>query len=130
MKIILDDFLEDASRIKNIIERAVKLYYLTGLRNRLIFNKDNPKPKCVALRNHIRILPNGDVPVCLYNPAVVGNILNDSFSGVWTGGKIKELRSWVNNCKGCWAECEVIPSAVFSLGMAKYLLGFFRKAVR
>lgn len=117
LQTILEDLLAETNKINNFIEKLVKKYYLTGLYNRLVFNKKHPKPKCVALRNHIRILPNGDIPVCLYNSRVAGNLLEDDFSSVWDGPEIKRLRNWVDRCQGCWAECETIPNAVFSGGL-------------
>ncbi len=111
---MLRDFLEETARIKNLTERIVKRYYLNGLSARLLEGKDRPRPPCVALRNHIRLLPNGDIPVCLYNAKIMGNLQRQDLNEVWEGQNVRKMRGWVKACSGCWAECEVIPSAVFS----------------
>jgi MoaA/NifB/PqqE/SkfB family radical SAM enzyme len=95
--------------------RLGKRYYLAGLRARLRGDRNpRPRPKCVALRSHLRLLPNGDVPVCQFNTEVVGNLLTQSFEEVWLGSPAKSSRAWVDACSGCWAECEVVPNAVYS----------------
>ncbi len=71
-------------------------------------------PKCVALRSHLRLLPDGSVPVCQFNTVVVGNLLEQDIDSVWSGERTKRQRQWVDSCKGCWAECEVIPNAIYS----------------
>lgn len=111
--IILKDLMAGTNKIDNLYERIVKKYYLKGLYNRLILGRYRPKPKCVALRNHVRLLPNADIPVCLYNPQIAGNLLKQPFKDIWNSIKIKELRKQIIDCKRCWAACEVIPSAVF-----------------
>ncbi|RKY63522.1 MAG: hypothetical protein DRQ02_12515, partial [Candidatus Latescibacterota bacterium] len=58
LKIILKDLIDSTRNIDNLIEKIVKRYYLIGLYNRLILKRSFPSPQCVALRNHIRILPN------------------------------------------------------------------------
>jgi MoaA/NifB/PqqE/SkfB family radical SAM enzyme len=109
----LKDLLAYTRKIDNWIERCVKRYYLKGLYNRLVLGRNRPNPRCVALVNHIRVLPNGDIPVCLYNGEIVGNLLRDDFRVLWNSQKAAELRRWARACPGCWAECEVIPNAVF-----------------
>lgn len=95
--------------------RIGKRYYLTGLHDRLR-NVENPKPKpkCVALRSHLRLLPDGSVPVCQFNTETVGNLVSQSFEQVWTGFAARGQRTWVDACPGCWAECEVVPNALYS----------------
>jgi MoaA/NifB/PqqE/SkfB family radical SAM enzyme len=95
-------------------ERAAKRYYLDGIRNRLISHLAQPNPVCVALRAHLRIFPNGDVPVCQFNSKRVGSLREQSFDEVWFGSPARDARAWVRACPGCWAECEVLPSAVYS----------------
>jgi MoaA/NifB/PqqE/SkfB family radical SAM enzyme len=68
----------------------------------------------VALRSHLRLLPDGRVPVCQFNTETVGNVLHQSFEEVWHGMNARSSRQWVDACPGCWAECEVLPSALFS----------------
>ncbi len=99
----------------NPLLRWGKRYYLRGLRARLAGEKDpRPRPPCVALRSHIRLLPDGSVPVCQFNTEIVGNLLRDSFEAVWHGVAARESRRWVDACPGCWAECEVMPNAIYS----------------
>lgn len=73
-----------------------------------------PSPPCVALRSHIRLLPDGGVPVCQFNTERVGNLLTHSFEEVWHGAASRQSRAWVDACPGCWAECEVMPNAIYS----------------
>ena len=73
-----------------------------------------PNPRCVALRSHIRLLPDGGVPVCQFNTERVGNLLRQSFEDVWHNGDATASRAWVDKCPGCWAECEVMPNAIYS----------------
>ncbi|MBW7906000.1 MAG: radical SAM protein [Phycisphaerae bacterium] len=92
-----------------------KRYYLRGLRARLRGESPaRPNPRCVALRSHIRILPDGGVPVCQFNTERVGNLLHQSFEDVWHNGAATASRAWVDKCPGCWAECEVMPNAIYS----------------
>jgi MoaA/NifB/PqqE/SkfB family radical SAM enzyme len=96
------------------VERAVKRYYLDGIRNRLAGRAAVPNPPCVALQAHLRIFPNGDVPVCQFNSRRLGNLREQSFAELWSAAPANEARTWVRACPGCWAECEVLPSAVYS----------------
>jgi MoaA/NifB/PqqE/SkfB family radical SAM enzyme len=109
-------------------ERIAKQYYLEGIRNRLLHDIGSPNPPCVALSSHLRLFPNGDVPICQMNTETVGNLNKDSFEAVWFGTEALEKREWVRGCPGCWAECEVVPSAVFSADLL--LPKAFRKAIR
>jgi MoaA/NifB/PqqE/SkfB family radical SAM enzyme len=92
-----------------------KRYYLRGLYERLRgADHPRPKPRCVAVRSHIRLLPDGSVPVCQFNSQTVGNLLRQSFDDVWSGDPASQAREWVDQCVGCWAECEVMPSAIYT----------------
>lgn len=55
-----------------------KRYYWRGVRSRLVGGstalQPEPRPSCVALNSHLRLLPNGDVPVCQFNVGKVGNL--------------------------------------------------------
>jgi MoaA/NifB/PqqE/SkfB family radical SAM enzyme len=96
-------------------ERIGKRYYLRGLLARL--KRDaapSPHPQCVALRSHLRLLPDGRVPVCQFNTETVGNLHTETFAEVWGSPRAGAARSWVDACPGCWAECEVIPSAIYT----------------
>ncbi len=72
------------------------------------------RPRCVALRSHIRVLPDGSVPVCQFNTQRVGDLVAHSLAELWHGAAARSARRWVDRCPGCWAECEVIPSALYS----------------
>jgi MoaA/NifB/PqqE/SkfB family radical SAM enzyme len=111
----VDRELAALPEIHDVKTRLAKRYYLRGLRQRL--DPAAPEatgPRCVALRSHIRLLPDGGVPVCQFNTERVGNLLTQSFDEVWHGGAAKESRAWVDACRGCWAECEVLPSAIYT----------------
>ena len=106
------DFKE--TLVKILFERFVQQGYK---------RKKKPKPPCLALKSHLRILPNGDVPVCLYNSTIVGNLNEKSLKEVWFGinDDMEASRRWVKNCKGCWAGCETIVSAIYSGDIVKGL---------
>lgn len=111
----VDEELARAGQFGSTMLRWGKRYYLRGLRARLRGDaRARPNPKCVALRSHLRILPDGGVPVCQFNTERVGNLLHQSFDEVWHGGEAKSSRRWVDGCPGCWAECEVMPNAIYS----------------
>jgi hypothetical protein len=44
----------------------------------------------------------------------VGNLATQSFDEVWGGEAATESRQWVDDCPGCWAECELMPNAIYS----------------
>jgi MoaA/NifB/PqqE/SkfB family radical SAM enzyme len=100
--------------------RWVKQYYLNGIRQRLLPDTATggwTNPACVALHAHLRIFPNGDVPTCQFNSKTIGNLRRESFRDVWSSLRAQEQRDWVRGCPGCWAECEVVPSALYTLDM-------------
>lgn len=104
--------------------RLAKSYYLKGIKERLFSDPDSTtfsNPTCVALNSHLRIFPNGDVPTCQFNSKIVGNLRETSFSEVWQSESVQSQREWVGKCPGCWAECEVLPSALYSLDLIKPL---------
>jgi len=105
---------QNANEINDFAEAIIKRYHLRGLRNRLLLGKAKPRPKCVALGSHLRILPNGDVPICLYDSTVVGNLTKMKFKELWFGREMEEYRERVARCPGCWAGCEVTPNAIYS----------------
>jgi MoaA/NifB/PqqE/SkfB family radical SAM enzyme len=107
--------LADLRTIRDLPTRVAKRYYLRGLLARLRRDlRPRPHPPCVALRSHLRLLPDGRVPVCQFNTETVGNLLHQSFEEVWRGTPAQSSRQWVDACPGCWAECEIMPSALFS----------------
>jgi len=108
-------------------ERIAKRYYLDGIRGRLMRGEGKPNPPCVALGAHMRLFPNGDVPTCQFNTKRVGNLRRQSFAELWSAAPAAEQRAWVRRCAGCWAECEVLPSALYS---GDLLRGLRRARVR
>jgi MoaA/NifB/PqqE/SkfB family radical SAM enzyme len=107
--------LAAAKRLRDRATRIGKRYYLEGLRARLAGDAEpRPKPRCVALRSHIRVLPDGRVPVCQFNTETVGSLLEQSLEELWASEATRVSRGWVDRCPGCWAECEVVPNAVYT----------------
>lgn len=102
--------------------RIAKRYYLDGIANRLLKGEGTPNPRCAALGGHMRIHPNGDIPVCQFNGRIAGNILRDGFEAVWGDPGTRAHREWVARCAGCWAECEVLPSAVLGGDIAGHAM--------
>jgi MoaA/NifB/PqqE/SkfB family radical SAM enzyme len=95
-------------------DRVAKRYYLDGIRSRLLAGEATPRPRCVALGAHLRLYPNGDVPTCQFNSRRVGNLAREPFAEVWGRESTEKQRAWVRDCPGCWAECEVLPNALYS----------------
>jgi MoaA/NifB/PqqE/SkfB family radical SAM enzyme len=106
--------MEDYIEVDDFYERVLQKYYLNGLKNRLLFGKSEPKPNCVAMRTHLRILPNGDIPICVYDTSVVGNLTKEKLADIWFGEKIKRFRRMVDDCKGCWIPCEIVPNSIYT----------------
>ncbi|MBM3968215.1 MAG: hypothetical protein FJ308_24620, partial [Planctomycetes bacterium] len=102
--------------------RAAKRYYLEGIRQRLLPSDTGSgwnNPACVALRAHLRIFPNGDVPTCQFNTKTIGNLRETPFKDLWESLRAETQCEWVRNCPGCWAECEVLPSAIYTLDLVR-----------
>ncbi len=118
LKELLDSVEQDL-KFLSFGERMAKRYYLQGIRNRLLKKQGTPNPKCVALNAHLRIFPNGDVPTCQFNSKTIGNLREQPFQEIWSSLAAKEQRTWVKKCPGCWAECEVLPSAIYTLDLLK-----------
>lgn len=95
-------------------ERVAKGYYTRGARRRLLDGKADPSPPCAALGAHLRLYPDGTVPTCHLNSTRVGDLRRQTFSDLWSGVRCEKQRRWVRACPGCWAECEVLPSALYS----------------
>jgi MoaA/NifB/PqqE/SkfB family radical SAM enzyme len=107
--------LASARRMRDPATRLGKRYYLAGLRARLAREPHpRPRPRCVALRSHVRILPDGRVPVCQFNTETIGSLLDQSFDELWGSSEACASRGWVDRCPGCWAECEVVPNAIYT----------------
>jgi hypothetical protein len=114
--------MKQLQKVRDPILRIGKRYYLRGLLARLRQQPHpQPKPRCVALRSHLRLLPDGSVPVCQFNTEKMGNLVTQSFDEVWHGQPARDSRQWVDDCPGCWAECEVMPSALFSGDLFRHL---------
>ncbi|HEX8950205.1 MAG TPA: SPASM domain-containing protein [Polyangia bacterium] len=118
----VDDERRALAAIADRGTRLAKRYYLDGLRARLGDGEPPPGPRCVALRSHVRLLPDGGVPVCQFNSERVGNLAEQSWDEVWHGAVAAEARRWVDACKGCWAECEVLPSAIYTGDLLRALM--------
>lgn len=58
-------FIETHNTLNNLEERLVDRYFSRGFHNRIVKGKISPQPPCAALSSHIRVLPNGDVPISL-----------------------------------------------------------------
>jgi MoaA/NifB/PqqE/SkfB family radical SAM enzyme len=117
----LFEVVQEDIRCHPPITRLAKRYYINGIRNRLLHQIAHPNPKCVALSSHLRLLPDGSLPTCQFNTTVVGNLRYQKFDDIWYGRPIKRQRQWVNHCQGCWAECEILPNALYSGDIAGYI---------
>jgi len=102
-----------------LLERIAKRYYWRGIGERLLHGRGNPNPPCVALNSHLRLYPDGRVPTCQFNSHTVGSLREQSFRELWYGDSAQAQRQWVKRCAGCWAECEVLPNAVYSGDLLK-----------
>jgi cyclic pyranopterin phosphate synthase len=102
--------------------RLAKSYYRKGLAERL-HSVAATAPPCAALGRHLRLSPDGSVPVCQFNPARVGDLSRQDLREMSSTAAFREARDWVEKCPGCWAECEVLPSAIYSGDLLRYALG-------
>jgi MoaA/NifB/PqqE/SkfB family radical SAM enzyme len=116
--------VDEEARRQTFPVRLSKRYYWSGIRNRLLASESEPNPKCVALGSHMRIFPDGKIPTCQFNTTAVGDLRQASFPAIWLGRKARLQRDWVERCPGCWAECEVIPNAVYSGDLLRKALSF------
>jgi MoaA/NifB/PqqE/SkfB family radical SAM enzyme len=107
--------LERTGSLSSGIRRFGKRYYLRGLLERLRnLTPPTRRPRCVALRSHVRLLPDGRMPVCQFNTEIVGDLTKQTYADIVRDPKTRASRAWVDACAGCWAECEVMPSAIYS----------------
>lgn len=102
------------TRSYNFREGLVKRFFNEGLRNRLLYGKKVPSTRCVALTSHIRILPNGELPICIHSGTRVGDLRRQDFRELWFGPEIERYRRMVRECPGCWIPCEVAPNAIYT----------------
>ncbi len=114
--------MQSGVRMESFNEKLSKRYYLKGMRNRMIVGRASPNPPCVELSSHIRLLPNGDIPICLIHNTIVGNAIRDDFRTLWHSPEIGRHRKTVKDCEGCWAGCESIPSAIYTGDIVRGLL--------
>lgn len=103
-------------------ERVAKRYYLRGIFNRLLLGRGEPNPPCAALNTHLRVLPDGTVPTCQFNGRKIGDLRKQPLDELWRDDLAAEQREWVRRCPGCWAECEVLPNAIYSLDLLRAVL--------
>jgi len=72
---------------------------------------------CNCGRNHITILPNGDIYACRRMESKVGNINEDDLYGVWTGDKMNGYRQYdkFTKCNKCNLKgvCRGCPSVTY-----------------
>jgi MoaA/NifB/PqqE/SkfB family radical SAM enzyme len=107
--------IERLPSMRNPLRRAAKRYYLRGLLSRLRGDANpSPHPRCVALRSHVRVLPDGRMPVCQFNTEIVGDLTKQTYQEIASQPTMRDSRAWVDACPGCWAECEVMPSAIYT----------------
>lgn len=119
---MLKTIATDSKEISDFAEQIVDNYFMKGLYRRFIEGRGGGGPSCVALNSHLRLLPNGDVPICLHNGKVVGNLRTTSFRDLWFGSTIAADRKWVADCSGCWVSCETSVSAIYTGDIWKGLL--------
>jgi len=100
----------------------VSLDGLAGLRRRLLGETGPASPSCAALHSHLRLFPNGDVPTCQNSSRVIGNVRENTFAEIWESALAGSQRKWVKACAGCWSECEVLPSAIYSGDLPAFAL--------
>lgn len=115
VKALVHAELERTRRVRDPLLRVGTRYFLRGLLSRLQGDSPpSPRPRCVALRSHLRILPDGSVPVCQFNGEVMGNLRVTSPDEVLHSSAANTARRWVDACPGCWAECEAVPNAIYT----------------
>jgi Fe-coproporphyrin III synthase len=102
-------------------ERWAKTYYLRGLSSRLLAGEAGLNPPCVALSSHLRLYPDGTVPTCQMSSKRAGDLKTETLAGMRASERFQAQRSWVKNCAGCWAECEILPSAFYTADLFRVL---------
>lgn len=127
LKKIFSIIFKDAKTVVSFSEKIVNSYNLWGMYNRFVNKRNYPHPKCVALNNHLRILPNGDVPVCIYNGNIIGNLKKEHLRDLWKSQQANEQRNWIARCPGCWQNCETVVNGVYTGDIIK---SFFIRELR
>ena len=122
LKEIFATLEEDSAEITDFIGKMAIQYDLQGVKNRIMHNDPTPNPKCVALNDHLRLLPDGSVPVCYFDSRIVGNLRDTPFRKLWFDSqKTREMRNAVKHCNGCWVACETVPNSVYTGNMLGFL---------
>jgi len=49
---------------------------------------------------------------------MVGNLREQTFAELWSSAATAAQRHWARRCPGCWAECEVLPNAIYTGDLA------------
>lgn len=97
-------------------------YLNQGGRNRLLHDKNEPAPPCMALFAHARILPRGDVVACsVLADQPIGNVREQTFGRIWRSARAAAVRRRVTACPGCWIECDIQPSIFYSGDILKWV---------
>ena len=107
----------------NMTER----FLYEGGSNRVLRNISKPGFSCMALFSYFKLLPFGEIIPCTLKSNIIGNIKEKTFSEIWLGNNSQEMRHEVRKCKGCWVECDVVPSVFYSGDLP---LWFFKKTMR
>ena len=110
--------------------RLGHMYLLEGEANRLLANLNSPRFSCCSLFTHFRLLPDGKIIPCSGLPREIGDVREATFSEIWRSARADAGRKLVKNCRGCWIECDVMPSAFYSGSIIPWLLGRRVKAYK
>ncbi len=103
--------------------RAVEDTVILGSKNRLLFDRAFPNPRCLAMFFYLRMLPDGTIMPCTLRPRAIGNLKDNSFTEIWKSKKANDARMSVKHCKGCWVECDIVPNIAYSFGTMRKLAG-------
>jgi len=104
----------DRRYVSSHLWQLSELYLYRGGMNRILHHVEYPKPTCMAMFAYFRLFPNGDVVPCTLMSEPAGNVRHQTFSDIWYSARASEIRDQVKLCKGCWVECDILPSAIFS----------------
>ncbi|HPG31193.1 MAG TPA: radical SAM protein [bacterium] len=126
IKMILDSNINDSAinllKSKNNENLLSLKYYQEGFYNRIKYGKLKPNPICLALFNRCILDPYGNIMACNYITHPAGNVLKNDFAEIWNSDASKKTRSLVKTCNKCWLGCEVIPNAIYSGDILKWMI--------
>mgnify|MGYP006291832753 CR=1 FL=1 len=95
--------------------REVERYLVEGALSRVRGDASpRPRPRCTALRSHVRLEPDGRVLTCGHRPHVVGALAEEDFDRIWFGLRAETARAVVDRCSGCWDPDETLANALYS----------------